>query len=387
MLARGAVFLINLICIRFLNQEDYGRLSIIRATANFIDGVLSRGVSPATIKTVSEQRDCPPIKPLIVVNLVTLVISVSVIVTCSQWITSSINTGISRVVFITLIILMITAIKVQSFTKSFMFGLEAYMRMAKTTLLSLVFSLPIAAFLTINYDLVGAVFGISLIFLLDGSVKGLVIYRGFYNQVSSSFSYSHFLSQSGAFIFAVVISQTAFWWIKVELAKCEGGLIELAIFEAAFQILTMVMIITGALTSILLPKLSSSKSTEGEKNKQIKLNVVINVAVVFSVFTVVYIFLDMLLSFFGEGYTTDEMRSVVMLMGIISLFFSLSSILHKIAISKTKAKIVIRNNVISSVVMLMAFYAGPSTALHLSYCFVIFYLSSCIHYLMENKFG
>lgn len=379
-LMRGTIFLLNIICIRFLSQDNYGRFSLLRSTAVFIEGLISGAVDPVSIKSIAEKSSAPPIRQIIFINIVLVLVTLFITSLFTNWLSEKMKFEGDGFVFFAYVSLLVISAKFFSLCNGFCIGLEKYREMFYCALTSILITSPLAIFLTYKLDFVGAILGISIVFSLDAAIKFIFVYKlvGLSNR--SQLKVKSFFLNSGYLFASVLMSSLVFWFSRLLLADETGGLSEVAKFEVVFQFLTIIMIATGATTSTLLPLLSKSV---GSKNKKIYINLIINIAIVLAVSLFFINYFEPIFSFLGEEYVGSDVFAILEKILLVALFFTISSILNKVILSLNKPVIILFATFISSLVFLTNIYLSNSlSAMVLADSYLLFYSALSVIYLM-----
>ncbi|WP_219599181.1 hypothetical protein, partial [Vibrio parahaemolyticus] len=70
-----------------------------------------------------------------------------------------------------------------------------------------------------------------------------------------SFKYKLLIKQVGIVFLSILCSSWTLWYMRVLVSRTNNGLVEIANFDIVFQFLTVIMMVTGATTSVLIPRL------------------------------------------------------------------------------------------------------------------------------------
>jgi len=386
-LIRGVIFAINFVCIKTLSIDDYGRFSLFRSTITTFEGILSGALGPYTVKKISEYQGVPPLKEILFLNLI-LVGGSSILLLCfSSFLYDKVKFSHNIFLFIFISILLLLSIKLFSFAQNVFIGTENYQKLLKLTVISTIINVPISSVLITNYQFIGALFSLALFYGIDSTLKIIYLNKK-YNILQSNrskFDYKGFGRNTGYLFAATSVSSIIFWLVRVHVSETSNGLIEIANFEVAFQFLTIIMILTGTTTSVLLPLLSKKENSIKVKRKSLFFNVIINIMILIILGWGIKLYGIQILSVFGETYSTAKNYDLLILVFYISIFFTLSSILNKVIIAKGCPKSVLTVNIVSSLLMLTYVYLEKSpTALTLGYGFLMFYISSFFLYFCLN---
>jgi O-antigen/teichoic acid export membrane protein len=378
---RGVIFTVNIIAVKVLPQYEYGQFSLLRNTATLIEGTISGAIGAVSIKKIAEDQQSPPIHQLLLINLLSIIITSTLVLFMASWISDKIKFPGSEILLLSCLIPLIISIKAYSLSNNILIGLENYTTLFKGTIFAILVSSPIALYLLLQYDFFGAVLSVALIYFLDATFKFKYIYSFKFkeNHLKDKFSFFEFFSSTGYLFSSMLISNIAFWFSRITLASENNGLNEIAIFDVSFQFLTMVMMLTGATTSVLLPILSKDKTNQ---KKHIFLNFGINYFITFAFSILVILFGEWLLKFLGETYATSNNFFILKLLMIVAFLFVSSSIMNKVFISLGRIKYVLFVTVCSVFTMLAFLLTNPQlSATSLVYGYMIYYGVSFFLYI------
>lgn len=385
-LFRGGMFVLNIYIIRLLGKEDYGRFVMIRSTSNLIEGVISGAIGPISIAEIAKDKTKETIFRILKVNILLLILVMILLSIFYEYIAGQIRFENSEVSLIIFIGGLLIATKFYTFIQDVYIGLEKYKDMLYSTIGSVLICGPIAFWLVSNFGLFGAIGSVVTLFLINSIFRIILFSR--YSLVTTSNKtsvdfFSIFLKSGFNLLIGVMVSNISFWFARTLLVSEKNGLQEIANFDASFQFLTIVMIVTGATTSVLLPLISKKTDNKKARSVLLKTSLLINIFIVLVISFVFYIAGEYILQLLGEGYSSDENFILLMLMMVVGFFFTINSVFHKVIIAMRLNKFVLLANVIASLIMLSFLkWCQDVTSLSLSYSFILYYLVSAIIYLI-----
>lgn len=392
---RLAMFLTNIIAARILSQDVFGQFSMLRNTISTIESIVNGSFGPLMIKRVAEvesqgkERLHVVLISLFIANIVISIFLALILYLSTPFLVEHFFIGqiqliqgmyISSVTLMTIILVNVV--------QNIMIGFEEYKRLAFASVIASFLSFPLIILLIFKYELYGALFGVTSYFLIDFILKYGQLRR--INKIGmSSVSLKRIITEIKKLFFlsipllvAILISSFSFWYARVIVVDLTGGFNDIAIFDAAFQWLTIIMIITGATTNISLPMISKAISKNLDVSKIFYINLTINliISTVMALFFIV--FSKSIMGIYGMEYI--EGYVVLDTLSIVSVFASLNSILHKYFISLNKTQYVIMATLSGSVGLFIYIkaYTDSASALSLSYAFLIFYLLSSLIYVV-----
>lgn len=379
LLSRGCLFVLNILSIKYLDSNTYGQFVMLRTTAVSIEGVISGAIGSLTIKKISEKIDEPPIWEVLLVNILFLFICLIFTLVFSGFIFEKLKFqgGVeSGVLFIFLILI---PTKLYTTFQNIYMGLESYKQLLKLSLLPILFTMPVCFVLISDHRLIGVIYALFVFYLTDSLIKFiyLILNKKIKPRISIKII-SDLICSSNRYLVATVVSSFSFWYMKTILVESEGGLVSVANFDVSYQFLTIVMIVTGSTTSILLPMLSKGKTNQ---NKIFRYGFFLNLLIIITLSFLILSYASELLSIIKPEYATDSNERLLRMMMLISLFFTLSSLVNKVVISIGKNNVVMYTTILSSFSMLsLSFFVDINSAMSLGFSFIIYYGISTLCY-------
>ncbi|MEZ8287562.1 oligosaccharide flippase family protein [Vibrio splendidus] len=386
-LSRGAIFILNVFIVRALSPEQYGQFSIIKSTASTLEGVVSGALGPITIKEVAKKDNIDVLGSVFAVNLIFIVSISTIMIVFGNSILEIVNLEADYFSLV-LIVLVFATTKGSTMLQNILFGMERY----KSSAFSGAFSSVITILIALSIEIDGidvAVWLVAIYYILDFTIKFLLINSCFNKITSSIFEIMNIFKSTNIFIISMLISSATFWYSRTLLARSEGGFEELAFFDVAFQFLTVIMIITGSTTSAILPMLSGKGG--GCRRSEMKLiwtSIIINMVVI-AIFSIPLIYFSKnILLIFGSEYYNESTIRLIPVICLVALLFTGNSIFNKYAIGRGKNWIVFLSSSVGCFLsVLYLLDTGIANSIQLANLFIIFYLSSLSVYLIEVYFG
>ncbi len=389
------MFITNVLAARLLPQEIFGQFTMIRSTMALIGNFINNPLGLSITRKVGEFKDSknPIVGELIITTFIfsgcVLVLVVVFFALFSDWIISSFfldTPNFKIALFIGLLILIST--NLSFLIQNTLIGLEKFKRITITSGLSTLISVPIIYFLIKEFGLYGALFGVALFFLLDFTFKFLSIIKDITINITQSvkkiFSYSKkLMSFSFPLFLSVVLNSGSFWYSKVIIINMNKNFSGIAVFDAAYQILTIILIITGATTSVALPMLSKAfGENDGKKfNRIFKLNLLINVLIASLIALIFIIFAKQIMLLYGEKYVSG--KNILIILSVASVFFSISSILNKFFIANNRVWYILLVSIVSMITLFVVLKMFISlNILGLTLAISSYYIAAVIMYIL-----
>ena len=181
--------------------------------------------------------------------------------------------------------------------------------------------------------------------------------------------------------FSIIINLFSFWYLRILVINESNGFKEIAIFDAAYQWLTVIMIITGATTNVALSMLSKKNNS-----KIFYINLLINflISLIFAIFFI--LFSETIMLIYGENYADGYF--ILIILSITSIFFTLSAIYNRYFISIGKSNYILISVFLSSLSMFIFYKYNffNDTLFNLAYSFLIFYIINFLIYVILKTF-
>ena len=387
-----AMFLANIFAARMLSQEAFGQFTMIRNTISSIEGLISGTLGSTVIKQVAqssheEKENLPYIlSTIFILNIIIAFIISIFIFFGADFIVEKFllnNTNLVNALYIGIFILITTTFS--TLMQNILIGLEEFRKLATLSIITSSISIPMIFILIYFFQFYGALFGVVFYFGFDFVIKYLyykklkyiLIFR--YIEFKKYISYIFFFSTP--LFFSIIINLFSFWYLRILVINESNGFKEIAIFDAAYQWLTVIMIITGATTNVALSMLSKKNNS-----KIFYINLLINflISLIFAIFFILFSKTIMLI--YGENYADGYF--ILIILSITSIFFTLSAVYNKYFISINKSKYILISVFLSSLSMFIFYKYNffNDTLFNLAYSFLIFYIINFLIYVILKKF-
>ena len=391
-IGRVAMFLANIFAARMLSQEAFGQFAMIRNTISTIEGLISGTLGSTVIKQVAqsshqEKEDLPYILSTIFILNITIAVTISIFIFFgANFIVERFllnNTNLVNALYIGIFILITTTFS--TLMQNILIGLEEFKKLATLSIITSSISIPMIFILIYFFQFYGALFGVVFYFGFDFVIKYLyykklkyiLIFR--YSEFKKYISYIFFFSTP--LFFSIIINLFSFWYLRILVINESNGFKEIAIFDAAYQWLTVIMIITGATTNVALSMLSKKNNS-----KIFYINLLINflISLIFAIFFI--LFSETIMLIYGENYADGYF--ILIILSITSIFFTLSAVYNKYFISINKSKYILISVFLSSLSMFIFYKYNffNDTLFNLAYSFLIFYIINFLIYVILKTF-
>lgn len=397
-IGRLAMFLTNIVAARMLSQETFGQFMMIRNTISMLEGVISGSLGSPMIKRVAEvsHQDKEHLKivisTLFLVNIAIALFFTILLFFTAPFIVHTFFIGVANLVYgLYLGALLLIATTMATMIQNILTGFEEYKKLAFSGIISSILSFPIILFLIEKFSFNGAILGVTVYFTIDFIVKLLQFKRVYKENVfhcNCKLIFSEtkkLLIFSSPLLVTFIINSFTFWYARIFIINENHNFNEIAIFDAAYQWQSIIMIITGATTSVILPMLS--KNLIGNKvdtNKIFNLNLIVNFFIAFIFASFFVIFAKNIMLIYGENYLSG--KNVLIILAINSIFFSLASVYNRYFIAISMPLAILASVSISAITMgislLQNYFSGAEK---LAIGFLVFYVSNTIIFVLTKK--
>ena len=398
-IGRLSMFLTNILAARLLTQDVFGQFMIVRSTISMLEGIVSGSLGSSMIKRVAEIRSKDKehlkvvISTLFFVNIIiSLCLAVGLYFTAPYIVKTFFMSNQNLVYGLYAGSLLLIATTLSNLVQSILIGFEKYKKIAFAGIASSLVSFPLIALLIYKFAFLGAIFGVSFYFLFNFLVK-YYLFKLFYkngirlDNIKNILKESKYLLSFSAPLFlSVVIASLTFWYARVLTVQSTKGFESIAIFDAAYQWLSIIMIITGATTSAALPMLSKTISIDLKNTNSIfKINLVVNL-VISIIMALLFIILSKdIMAVYGKIYISGYKDLVIL--SITSVFFTLSSIYNKYMIAIDNSKIILITTVLSSAGLFITFFLHVfEGSKNLALSIFIYYFISATSYMFSKYY-
>ncbi|EHO41848.1 polysaccharide biosynthesis protein [Caldithrix abyssi DSM 13497] len=393
-IGRLAMFLTNIFAARFLGRDLFGQYTMVRSTISLASNFITGALGLTATKHVAEGEYKDPqnflIKILAVfsINFIFNFIFSLILILFSDQIINSFFLGeltLKNALFVGALLLFTSTNAYLA--QSILVGLERFKIIAIINLVVSILFFPIILILIKYGKVIGTLSGVTLYFLFDLIFKVYFlktkILSQFYTINKESFlaHLKKLSSFSLPLVLSLFFSSGSFWYSKVFILNRSNRFAEIAIFDAAYQWLTIIMLITGATTSVALPMLSKAvgQKNKFELTKIFNINLIINIIISATIALIIIIFSPYIMRLYGESFV--EGSDILSILAITSIFFSISSILNKYMISHNKVWHVLFSSFIGMLTLFyVLFLMQAKLAFGLSIAFLSYYLMTTLTY-------
>ncbi|MCK5537627.1 MAG: oligosaccharide flippase family protein [Bacteroidales bacterium] len=384
-IGRLSMFLANIVAARLLSQETFGQFMMIRNTISTIEGLVSGSLGSPMITRIAEvshsrsQDVKRVVSVFFILNIAITLILASIFFFSSPWLVKYffIDEIHLRYGFYIGSFLIVTTI-LSSLMQSLLIGFEQYKKIAFSGFISSIISFPMIFILIYYFELYGAIIAVTTYFAIDFIVKYIQFKKlnigeiHIVNYEKIIYESKYLLNSSKYLFLSTLITSIGFWYARVLIVNKTNSFENIAIFDAAFQWLSIVVIITGATTNVALPMMSKVMNNKENKNKIFYTNMAVNVFIVICSTTILIVFSKSIMSLYGESYIKGQ--TTLIILAITSIFFTLYGLYNKWMISHQETKSILFSSIISmSMLFIVLLLSSYNATITLALSFGIFY--------------
>jgi len=395
-IGRLAMFLANIFAARILSQEVFGQFVMIRNTITSIESLISGTFGSTIIKKIAQANHEEKenlqyiLSTIFILNIIiALIISIFIFIG-AEFIVKNFflnNKNLINALYIGIIILLTTTFS--TLIQNILIGFEEFKRIATLSIITSTASIPTIFLLIYFFGFYGALMGIIFYFTFDYFIK-YIYYKKL--NMKAKFNIEKFKKESKKILLfstplllAVIINSFSFWYARVLIINETDSFNDIAIFDAAFQWLSIIMIITGATTSVVLPMLSKNLTDKKKLSNVFLTNLYVNLIISIFISFLFFIFSENIMSIDGIDYIKGS--STLEILSITSIFFTLATIYNRYMISISKNWLLFFAAFLGSLFMFTFLLIQENlTSEILAYSFLIYFLSGTIMYIFSYKY-
>jgi O-antigen/teichoic acid export membrane protein len=329
---------------RSLGTSAFGELGIVQTSINMFGAFATFGMAPTLIKHLAEFRNSDPIRAGRIMSLAIIVtVGISVFLSgllffLAPWLSHAMlnNPGLADVLRLAAFLLLFQCIL--EIQMGIMSGFEGFKLLSLSTAIQAILYGFCAYTGAVLYDLQGAVMGNILAFFILVLLNSFLIkamvqnarinmqWRHSFMEIPILYRFSLPIALSG------LISAPLRWFCSVILVNIPGGYFQMGLYQAAFRIRTLIMIIGD---SISRPLLSLLSTIEGSQSIALQKTNLIGVWFIGVAFTFPFIsFPEILDLLFGDAFAGREFRQTTVLVSMTLNLFICQQAIFRIFISQ-----------------------------------------------------
>ncbi|MFA0518963.1 oligosaccharide flippase family protein [Vibrio sp. 10N.222.55.E8] len=388
---KAVVFISSIIIARIFGPEEFGRYGIVISTVNMVMIFASLGLGMTLTKYVAENKNNPCLLSNYVMGSISIGLVLSTIISVCLY---AFSTELAVYFFHdeTLSHLMrFSAFMVFSncFIGLSVGALQGF-REFKSLFYSNVFTavlLMALLFLTLPNGTVNDVLHAMLISSIFDNITKFSILVCCLRKYNYKFIIPTLAVYKRVTSFAVptLLNGICFlpflWYSKTLLVIGDNGLYQAGLFDAAYQWLTLIMLITGAISTAIFPVLSKNNS---DFIKVYKFGILTSITIPLLLVIVIYPLRIYIANLYGPGY--EELIDLIPVSIIITVFYSAWSVMSKVSSAKGKPWQVFFGNIIWGGVIYIfgSDFVSKGGALELLKLMLIAWVVVCVYFSLQN---
>jgi O-antigen/teichoic acid export membrane protein len=391
------MFVTNIMAARLLSQEVFGQFMMLRSTISIFESIVSGSLGSPIIKRVAESSHQKEnlnsvINAIFFINITIILLLSILLLIFTPWIVETYFLGkVNLVNAFYIAILLLAGTILSSLIQGILIGLEEYKRIAFSGILTSIISLPLIIYFIYNFNFYGAIFGVACYFIIDFLIKYIQFKKVYISEILKQnkkqllIEIKNLLNSSKYLLYSTIIISLTFWYARVFIINKTDSFENIAIFDAAFQWLSIIMIITGATTSVALPMMSKVIGMKSQDEKKVfNINLFVNLFISIFIMIIFIIFSENIMSLYGENYIQGS--STLIILAISSIFFTLYSIYNKWMVSHKQTKSILLSNIIAAIVLfgVLNFSSFEGTVI-LALSFGSFYFTNFLVLVISKK--
>ncbi|MFQ2430517.1 oligosaccharide flippase family protein [Aeromonas caviae] len=387
--AKLTIFIIGIVAARLLSQDSFGQFSMIRSTITAVGSLLAGTVGTTSTKNISENdgnktKQIEYVYSVIVVNFIFTLMAIILFIIASNY---QNNDFLEMLVSDNIIVVISSGLlfftNASILLQGVLIGLEKYKQLLSISFIVAILILPIGYIFISWWGFDGALVTFFLYYLFDSFFKIKVTFSVLNNSrviivLSQVMQVITGILRSNILLLLVTVIVTfSFWYSRVLVIKHTGDFEKIAIYDAAFQWLSIIMLVTTASTSVALAKMAKPNAN---KINILKNSTISNLLVSIPVSFVFIFFSEHIMSLYGSDYVDGA--KTLSILSVASNFFSLSTIFNRYVLASSNIRAILIVTVISSSVMFVTLYFFIELAdLGLAYSTLSFYSTSTFLYI------
>lgn len=367
-LGKALVLVASVLCARILGEAGFGEFGMIRSTIGMFIVLGSAGLGTTASKYIAEYRAVSNFKGITKIYYLTngfslalsfifsfLLFAFSDIIAESNFHDASLSTDIQ----IGTLLLLFSIINAAQ--NGVLSGFEKFKTIALNTLYSSILECVGIIGGAYLYGVKGAILGYGLSFIFWAIINYFSIRRTFAeNSLSRRYipltrsDYEILWKFSIPSALNSIMVAPCFWIIKTLLVQTDG-FASLGIYEAADQWKIIILFIPNAIANILMPIFSNVNSSDdkGSYKKVLNVSIFLNGAIALLLVGMVFLFKDLLMSFYGKGFNNSD---VLFVLCASTIFSSMAQVITLSLISRAKAWTSFVFNFIWAIMMILISY-------------------------------
>ncbi|WP_283392800.1 oligosaccharide flippase family protein [Photobacterium phosphoreum] len=387
------VFLSNIYIANSLGAEFFGKYGISLSTANMIGIFAGLGLSMTIVKYVAEFSNSGRelsyyISSSYMIGLVLSITISSILYFKAGYITSKFFDNTSLTPYIKFASFIVLSNSILALNTGVLQGLGKFKEIFISNILLSIVIIPLYYFSIKSGDLKNILIVTLSVSIIDNIFKGiLVVINLKYRNVKITKFPIIYIKNVLSFAIPTLLSGICFlpflWYSKSILIKGNNGLFQSGLFDAAYQWITIIMLITGAVASAIFPMLSRNNN---DFIATYKVGMLYSLIIPIALIVIIFPFRNLISSFYGPDF--DELKTLIPLALTVSVFFSLWSVMSKVSSAKGKPwQVFVGNLVWCGCMYTGADYYIKGEGVHGLLLIMLYsWVSVCVYFFIQNYF-
>lgn len=385
-LIKLAMLIVSIFVARISGKEIFGQYMLIRNTLSTFELFSTLGMNLTSIKFISEDSgdnnklQITFITILFVVFLTTSLLSSLVFIFSESLVFHLFNNQTIEVINALRISCLILIFSVLSLIlTSVLNGLDKYKQLAFSNLISIIIFIIPSLFLITYFNLIGALISV-LLFFICSSIYKLIIVKKYISIKIVNFEliknkFMEIIKFTIPIFLSIIFIIPVFWYSKTLLLHYNSnGFLEIANFEASYQILTIVLVVCGAVSNVSLSMFS--KNNLNSLNI-FRTNLIINILISCIFSAICILFNQEILNIYGQDFKDTCLLSILVLS---SIPFTIQTLINRFLTSISKVWINFYISAVWSFIFSNIIYFNLQTinSLLLAQAFISSYIITCL---------
>jgi len=395
------MFLGNVFAARLLSQELFGQFAMVRSTVVFLEGMISGSFSSAATKSIAQAETSndgrlffTTLGWAFVSTLFSGGTALALFLIVEDVVDAFFLGEPAMVLGLEVGAVLLMATGMSTFMQSVVVGLELFRRMAWASVSVSLVSIPIIYMALSDFGVIGGVAAVAVYFCLDAGTKLLIVVdkiqvvsikekRELFDVVNVAINA---VRTNYPLLLAVITHGTAFWYARVLTVNSSGGFAEIAIFDAAFQWLTVIMLLSSSATTVALPMLAKAiHAGDGNAGNTLMANILATAVISVPLAVVFALGSSYAMGLYGDSYV--EHSGVLVVLAGAAVLFAFATLFNRHAIAMGNNWLVFYVSFGGSVGMFLALISTQAnSALVLAYSVCVYYMISVLIYLSTIRF-
>lgn len=368
LLSRGLALVSSIIIARFLGAKGYGEFGIIQSTIGMFGMFAGLGLGMTATKYIAQYRDTDKEKTENIIALTALVASItSAIVSIllfyfSGWLATKTLAAPHLSSILQIGALYLFFLSIIGLQNGILAGFEAFKVIAIRSVIAAVSTFPLMVGGVYFFGIQGAVWGLVGSSLINVVLNYLAIQKIFFKNdikinIKNCIGEKYILHEFAlpAFLAGVMVGPVN-WICNTILINQPNGYSEMGIYNAANQLMLIILFVPGTLATIILPMLTNlnQDSNAVKYSRMLKYNIILNILIASIISLGIIIFSRLIMSTYGASFSGGQ--SVLIILALTAILVSYNSVIGQAIASKGKMWIGFILNLMWAIILILITY-------------------------------